>query len=41
MNKLIKQKLRAHNRNVRLSYQDEHVILSSLIILNPQAVVQE
>jgi hypothetical protein len=38
---LIKQKLTAHNRKVRLSYQDEHMRLSSLIILNPQTAVEE
>jgi hypothetical protein len=41
LNRLIKQKLLAHNRKVRLSYQDEHMLLSSVIILNPQAVLQE
>lgn len=41
INRLLKQKLHAHNRKVRLSYQDEHTLFSSLIILNPQAVVQE
>jgi hypothetical protein len=41
INRLIKRKLRAHSRKVRLSYQDEHGLFSSLIILNSQAVIQE
>jgi hypothetical protein len=40
IDRLIKQKLLAHNRKTRLSYE-EQILFSSLIILNPQSVVQE
>ncbi|CAF4973473.1 unnamed protein product, partial [Rotaria socialis] len=41
IDRLIKQRLLAHNRKTRLSYRDKHMNFSSLIILNPQEVAQK
>ena len=41
INRLIKKKLLAQSRKTRLSYRDEQMHFSSLIILNPQEVIQQ